>query len=67
MKLGGLGRGEYQRETYSRRLGGLIAGETVTPGDYRCQSCEHVLRVEDRKVASLPVCPACQGEHWELG
>jgi hypothetical protein len=66
MKLG-LGRGEHQRETYSRRIGGLIAGETVTPGEYRCRDCDHKLLIEDGKVTSLPVCPACQGERWELG
>jgi hypothetical protein len=60
------GSRDYQRETYSRRLGRLLSGETVTPGEYRCSDCDHELRVEDGKVTNLPVCPACQGEHWEL-
>jgi predicted Zn-ribbon and HTH transcriptional regulator len=60
------GTRDHQRETYSRRVGGLIAGETVTPGEYRCRECGHELRVEDGVVKSLPVCPACQGELWRL-
>jgi hypothetical protein len=58
---------DHQRETYSRRVGGLMSGETVTPGTYRCRGCGHELEVPERKVTNLPVCPACQGERWELG
>ena len=57
---------DHQRETYSRRVGALISGETATPGEYRCRDCEYELRVEDGKVTNLPVCPACQGEYWNL-
>ena len=60
------GSGDHQRETYSRRIGGLIAGETVTPGDYRCKDCDHELTIPERTVTNLPVCPACQGERWRL-
>lgn len=60
------GSGEHQRETYSRRVGGLISGETVTPGSYRCRDCEHELEVPEGKVTNLPVCPSCHGEDWKL-
>ncbi len=60
------GNSDHQRETYSRRVGGLLAGETVTPGKYSCRDCDHEWRVDDGKVTNLPVCPACQGEHWNL-
>jgi Zn finger protein HypA/HybF involved in hydrogenase expression len=58
--------GDHQREIYSRRLGGLISGETVTPGRYRCKECAEELEVEEGKVTNLPVCPSCQAETWEL-
>ena len=57
---------DRQRETYSRGAGGLLSGETVTPGRFRCRSCGHELTVEEGKVTNLPVCPRCQGEHWGL-
>lgn len=41
----------------------MPAGETVTPGAYRCLRCGDVLEVE--AVRNLPVCPSCQGEEWE--
>ena len=63
-----LGRGEpdVQRETYSRGAGGLLSGETVTPGEFRCRACGYELRVEEGRVTNLPVCPACQSDVWEL-
>ncbi len=57
---------DHQRTTYSRGTEGLLSGETVTPGEFRCKDCGYELEVEDGKVTNLPVCPACQGEHWEL-
>jgi predicted Zn-ribbon and HTH transcriptional regulator len=57
---------DRQRETYSRRTGGLLSGETVTPGTYRCRDCGQELEVEPGKVTNLPVCPRCQGETWQL-
>jgi Zn finger protein HypA/HybF involved in hydrogenase expression len=57
---------DHQREVYSRRVGGLLSGETVTPGKYRCQECDYELEVEDGKVTNLPVCPSCQSEDWQL-
>ena len=65
MKLG-LREPDRQRETYSRRAGGLISGQTVTPGAFRCRECGHVLQVEEGKVTNLPVCPRCQNEQWHL-
>jgi hypothetical protein len=63
-----IGRSEpdHQRETYSRGAGGLLSGETVTPGTFRCRRCGYELQVEQGKVTNLPVCPSCQHEHWEL-
>jgi predicted Zn-ribbon and HTH transcriptional regulator len=61
-----LGRAkDEQRETYARGQW-LIAGETVIPGRYRCRECgwEHI--VEEGKITSLPVCPRCQGDGWDL-
>lgn len=60
------GTDDRQHETYSRRAGGLISGETVTPGTYRCRDCDHELEIEEGKVTNLPVCPRCQGEVWQL-
>jgi predicted Zn-ribbon and HTH transcriptional regulator len=57
---------DHQRETYSRVAGGLISGETVTPGAFRCAGCGYEHRVEKGKVTNLPVCPRCQGERWQL-
>jgi Zn finger protein HypA/HybF involved in hydrogenase expression len=57
---------DRQREVYSGRLGKLISGETVTPGRYRCEDCDHELEVEKGKVTNLPVCPSCQSEAWRL-
>ena len=43
----------------------MMAGETVTPGKFRCLSCGHVHEVTEG-VKNLPVCPECLGEEWEL-
>lgn len=42
----------------------LPSGETVTPARYRCRGCGEVLEVE--AVRNLPVCPVCQGQHWDV-
>jgi Zn finger protein HypA/HybF involved in hydrogenase expression len=57
---------DHQRETYSRGAAGLLSGETVTPGRFRCKNCGEEHAVEEGKVTNLPVCPRCRGEHWEL-
>jgi Zn finger protein HypA/HybF involved in hydrogenase expression len=60
------GSDDHQRETYSRRVGALLSGETVTPGKFQCHDCEYELEIEDGKVTNLPVCPECQGERWQM-
>ena len=64
MKL--FGQGDYQCETYSRGAGGLLSGETVTPGRFRCQGCGYEREVEEGRVTNLPICPRCQCERWDL-
>jgi predicted nucleic acid-binding Zn ribbon protein len=43
----------------------LVAGQTVTPGRYRCQECGHEHEVPDGVITNLPVCPRCQGDYWD--
>lgn len=43
------------------------AGSVVSPGDYRCSNCGHVISVDSSQ--SLPPCPNCAGpgiaQGWE--
>jgi Zn finger protein HypA/HybF involved in hydrogenase expression len=54
------------KETYDKSVD-YIAGETVVGGEYRCVNCGETLRIADRKVTNLPVCPNCQSQHWAPG
>jgi Zn finger protein HypA/HybF involved in hydrogenase expression len=56
---------DAQKETYARGQP-LLAGETVTPGKYRCRKCGTEYEVEQDKVVNLPVCLACQNDTWDL-
>ena len=57
-------RGEGQKRTYARGQP-LLSGETVTPGDFRCERCGYELAVEEGKATNLPVCPSCRHERWQ--
>jgi Zn finger protein HypA/HybF involved in hydrogenase expression len=54
------------KETYDKSVD-YIAGETVVGGEYRCANCGETLRIAERKVTNLPVCPNCQSQHWKPG
>jgi Zn finger protein HypA/HybF involved in hydrogenase expression len=40
-----------------------VAGETVTPGKFKCERCGRRLEIDH--VTNLPVCPACQHDRWQ--
>ena len=52
------------KETYDKAID-FISGETVVGGSYRCANCGEKLKIVKGKVTNLPVCPLCQGHHWE--
>jgi Zn finger protein HypA/HybF involved in hydrogenase expression len=40
-----------------------LAGETVTPGKFKCERCGCTVQIEH--VTNLPVCPDCQHDRWQ--
>ena len=56
---------DRMRETYARGQA-LMAGETVTCGEFTCKACGFEHEVEKGKVTNLPVCPRCQNDTWDL-
>jgi uncharacterized protein (DUF983 family) len=54
----------HQRDSYAPGRP-FVAGQTVTPGRFRCPDCGHEHAVPDGVVTNLPVCPSCQADYWE--
>ena len=54
----------HQREAYSPGRP-FIAGQTVTPGLFRCRECGAEHEVPEGVITNLPVCPSCQGDEWD--
>jgi rubrerythrin len=64
MGLFNRGAEPHQREAYSPGRP-FVAGQTVTPGRFRCAACGHEHEVADGVITNLPVCPRCQADDWE--
>ena len=43
--------------------GPYYAGETVTPGRFKCERCDRKLELDH--VTNLPVCPDCRHDRWK--
>jgi predicted RNA-binding Zn-ribbon protein involved in translation (DUF1610 family) len=43
----------------------LLAGQTVTAGEYECAACGERVEIEEGAVTNLPVCPSCQNDTWK--